>query len=205
MRDRVMIADRRQHGRAGFGVASGAVTVAMMALLAVLVAGCTMGGNQQSSQVEQTLDVGGAVNPNLEAVTPGATPETAPTQAFAPNAARVHFAPIVGAPVDKVTALSRRLAAAGPANNVRIEPSQSAAVNHEIRGYFSALSENGATTVIHVWDVFSPNGQRVHRIQGQARVAGASGDPWASVPPSTMEQIADTVLSEYLTWRGQSA
>jgi len=179
-----------------------------IAAIAALTAGCTLGGNQQANQVEQTLDVGAgsvAVNPNLDAVTPGATPQTAPAQAFAPNAARVHFAPIVGAPVDKVTSLSRRLAATGPTNNVRIEPSQSAGVDHEIRGYFSALSENGATTVIHVWDVFTPGGQRVHRIQGQARVAGASGDPWASVPAATMEQIADTVLSEYLTWRGQPA
>ncbi|WP_306117664.1 MULTISPECIES: hypothetical protein [unclassified Roseitalea] len=189
--------------------------VAALLVLAALLSGCTgFGGRGQDSQVEDTLDLGAdagtpvAIDADGAAgamTAPADNPAGATAQLPADGAMRVHFAPIVGAPVDKITALSRRLSTAGPAANIRIEPSRAAGINHEIRGYFSALSENGATTVIHVWDVFNPQGQRVHRIQGQARVAGASGDPWASVPAATMEQIADTVLSEYRAWRGQSA
>lgn len=192
----------------GVSCVATAARAVMVATCAALIAGCTVLGGQSGNQVENTLVVtppsATPVNPDLATATPGADAQAATPQAFAPNAARVHFAPIVGAPVDKVGALSARLATTGPANNVRIEPSVGAGINHEIRGYFSALSENGTTTVIHVWDVFTPAGERVHRIQGQARVAGASANPWSSVPPSTMEQIADTVLNEYVAWRGQA-
>ncbi|MDZ7822737.1 MAG: hypothetical protein U5K75_00940 [Ahrensia sp.] len=117
---------------------------------------------------------------------------------------QVYFAPIVGAPVANVTALSRRLSAAATANNISLQPTATPTINHEIRGYFSALSDAGSTTVIHVWDVFSPDGQRVHRIQGQEQIAGQAADPWSIVPAATMEAIADTVLSQYAQWRSTS-
>lgn len=153
--------------------------------------------------VEQTTD-----NAN-DAVAPVAT--TTPVTgtdvaALAPNAAlsNVYFAPIVGAPVTSVTALSNRLSAAAPINRIKLEASASASINHEVRGYFSALSESGTITVIHVWDVFTPQGQRVHRIQGQEKIVGDSSDPWAAVPAATMEKIADAVLSQYAAWLGAS-
>lgn len=123
-----------------------------------------------------------------------------------PNAAvgNVYFAPIVGAPVSKVTALSKRLSAAAPLNSIKLQASSSTTIDHEIRGYFSAFSESGQTTVIHVWDVFTPQGQRVHRIQGQEKVAGTGTEPWSVVPPATMEQIADSVLRQYASWRSTS-
>ncbi|MEL6920957.1 MAG: hypothetical protein AAFO77_08005, partial [Pseudomonadota bacterium] len=68
-----------------------------------------------------------------------------------------------------------------------------------------AISEDTSTTVIHVWDVFSPSGERVHRIQAQQSVPGTADDPWTLVPSTAMEQIADTVLREYARWRGGNA
>ncbi|MEQ8403368.1 MAG: hypothetical protein RIB53_15110 [Roseitalea porphyridii] len=208
MRHRPM-RDRRGPGAARAGL-TGLALVAALALGA-----CQTPGNDQAS-VEGALDVASApgaaeavdinaagepvVEPNVAAGATAATP-----QAFAANAPRVHFAPVVGAPVEKVSALSQRLSTAAPQSNIRLEPSASGGAEHEIRGYFSALSENGSTTVIHVWDVFTPSGQRVHRIQGQERVPGASGDPWAAVPASVMQTIADRMLADYLAWRGRAA
>lgn len=171
--------------------------------LALAVAGCTT-SDDESNSIESALDVSTpdgttAVDPNTEGGPPAAL------QVFAGNAAQVHFAPIVGAPVEQITALSQRLSVAGPQNAVRIEPATARGIDHEIRGYFSALSENGQTTVIHVWDIFAPGGQRVHRIQGQERVDGTAANPWDAVPASVMEGIADKVLAEYTTWRGQAA
>lgn len=155
------------------------------------------------SAAAEAVDVNAAGEPVVEPNVAAGETATAP-QAFTANAARVHFAPIVGAPVAQVTALSQRLSAAAPQSNIRLAPSASG-VEHEIRGYFSALSGDGDTTVIHVWDVFTPSGQRVHRIQGQERIPGASGDPWAAVPASVMQTIADRMLADYLAWRGRSA
>ncbi len=201
-------------------VATGRNAPARLAALATLLvltlaaAACTTpddGSNtvENALSVESTPGAAVAVDPNAatttgEALISGSETAAAP-QAFAANAARVHFAPIVGAPVDRVAALSRRLSASGARNNISILPSASSGVDHEIRGYFSALSENGQTTVIHVWDVFSPSGQRVHRIQGQERVPGTNADPWQAVPASAMERIADTMLSDYNAWRGRPA
>lgn len=129
------------------------------------------------------------------------------TAALTPNAAvyNVYFAPIVGAPVASITPLSSQLSAAAPANRIALQPSASQTIDHEIRGYFSALSQNGSITVIHVWDVFSRQGQRVHRIQDQVTIPGTANDPWAAVPPETMQAIADKVLAEYAAWRGGSS
>ncbi|MCR9124305.1 MAG: hypothetical protein NXH91_18755 [Phyllobacteriaceae bacterium] len=195
--------DKRAHATGQPSLARHAGIGAMLALGLTLGA-CTT-SDDSANAVESTLNVestpGAAV-----AVDPNAATQTAAApQAFAANAARVHFAPIVGAPVDRVAALSRRLSASGAQNNIRILPSASSGVDHEIRGYFSALSENGQTTVIHVWDVFTPSGQRVHRIQGQERVPGTNADPWQAVPASAMERIADTMLSDYNAWRGRAA
>ena len=132
----------------------------------------------------------------------GAATETAAVPA---GTARVHFAPIVGAPVDKVTALSRQLSADAPGALVRLEPSASTAIEHEIRGYFSAISDQGETTVIHVWDVFTPDGRRVHRIQGQEKVPGEAADPWSIVPPELMARIAARVIADYRAFRNGAA
>ena len=138
--------------------------------------------------------------------TSGAVTTTSPATPLAEQdiIGRIHFAPIVGAPVDAVTALSNRLSVSAPTNKIKLKNANSPNTDHEIRGYFSALAEGGAITVIHVWDIFTLQGQRVHRIQGQEKFAGAAADPWRAVPNRVMESIADKVLAEYASWRGSS-
>ena len=209
---------RDDHGRNRRGPPAARPGLAGAALLAALaLAACQT--RDGTASIEDVLDPGNApgaaeaIDPNAAnaagngptGTPPGGTEAAAGPQAFAGEAPRVHFAPIVGAPVAQVSALSRHLSAVAPQRDIRLEPSASAGIDHEIRGYFSALSENGQTTVIHVWDVFTPSGRRVHRIQGQERFAGASGDPWAAVPASVMEAVADRMLAEYLAWRAQPA
>ena len=72
---------------------------------------------------------------------------------------------------------------------------------HVLKGYFSAFSENGKTTVVYVWDVLDPSGNRLHRIQGQEAVAVDGGsDAWAAVPPEAMERIADRSVDSLALW-----
>ncbi|MEO1702507.1 MAG: hypothetical protein AAFR71_10690 [Pseudomonadota bacterium] len=131
---------------------------------------------------------------------PGTTSTPAPAAATT-GQPQVYFAPVVGAPVDKVTALSQRLSVKGPEQGIQLLPSRLPTVSHEVRGYFSAISANGNTIVTHVWDVFSPSGERIHRIQSQETVSGSAADPWSVVPTTTMELIADKVLGSYVAWR----
>lgn len=176
--------------------------LAGLACLLLLVASCTgadstfgLGKKRDQSNAAanaQFPSVDGTVQPG--AVAPAGQPSNGQ------ELARVYFAPVVGAPVQLVAALSKRLGAVGSANGVTLVSQGTPGMTNEIKGYFSAFTENGSTSVIHVWDVVSPSGQRVHRIQGQEVVPGATSDPWASVTPETMDSIADKVMSQYILW-----
>jgi len=179
------------------------VRLAGIASLLALVAACT--GSDKVLDLDAPPDDDRAAAqarfPEIagEQAAPGAV-ATSNRPTAAPEIARVYFAPVVGVSVGKIEPLSKRLGPAGSANGIRLVPADAGGYTHEIKGYFSAFSEGGNTTVIHVWDVITPSGQRVHRIQGQETVEGASDDPWASVPPATMQAIADKVIAAYAAW-----
>jgi hypothetical protein len=120
-------------------------------------------------------------------------------------AARLHIAPVVGSTVAAVTPLSRRLAAIAPANGLALVGAADPARTHIVKGYFSAFSEGGQTTLVFVWDVFDPAGVRLHRIQGSQVIPGAAADPWSIVPPATMEAAADKLVADFNIWRGAAA
>jgi type IV secretory pathway VirJ component len=158
------------------------------------------------NSTDSTLGIEGA-NGQQAAVpaTPGvatpATPGTPQTAAVA-GTIRMRFAPIIGAPVEKVTSLSRRISARAKEQNVAIVASTDMTATHVIKGYFSVLGEGSNTTVIYVFDILDPSGNRLHRIQGQVSVTGSNAaDPWAAVPGTTLEAIADKAMAEFAVWQ----
>ncbi|QKV17108.1 hypothetical protein [Oricola thermophila] len=177
--------------------------LASLACALLLVSACT--GTDSGLGIGQPQDPDeAAAEARFPAIAGDAAAQGAVTAANtptdAPEIARVYFAPVVGVSVDKVEPLSKRLGSVGSASGVRLVPAEAGGYTHEIKGYFSAFTESGSTTVVHVWDVITPSGQRVHRIQGQETVPGATPDPWASVPPATMEAIADSFMLAYTAW-----
>lgn len=113
----------------------------------------------------------------------------------------VRFLPIIGAPVQAVTPLSRQLGAEARARGLTIKSANDASSEHILKGYFSAFTDGGNVTVTYVWDVLDGSGGRLHRIQGQEIVPSAAKDPWAAVPASVMQQIATKSMAEYVAWR----
>lgn len=113
----------------------------------------------------------------------------------------VRFLPIIGAPVQAVTPLSRQLGAEARARGLTIKSSSDTSSNHILKGYFSALGDGSTVTVIYVWDVLDNAGQRLHRIQGQQTIPSSAADAWSAVPASMMQQIATKTMDEYLSWR----
>jgi hypothetical protein len=128
------------------------------------------------------------------AFTPGAT------AAITPSSARVQFAPVVGAPASAATPLAGRLNASASAHGLSLVGAGDSGATHVMKGYFSAISEDGQTTVIYVWDVIDPAGARVHRIQGQAKAAASGAEGWDGVPPATMEAIAEETVERLASW-----
>lgn len=126
-------------------------------------------------------------------------PATSSTVAAISTDARVQFAPVIGAPASASTPLAARLSASAASRGVSLVASgQSASLT--MKGYFSAITDGGQTTVIYVWDVIDPAGTRIHRIQGQAKAAATGGEGWDGVQPATMEAIADETVNRLVSW-----
>lgn len=159
------------------------------------------------NSTESTLNVAGAKgNPDPAAAVdsqgpqfPNLTPAS-PASASAP--VRLQFAPIIGAPVEEVTPLSRRLTMRAKEKKLDIFPQSEKNITHVLKGYFSLLNENGKVTVVYVFDVIDTAGNRLTRIQGQESVAASSATAsWESVPATVMEKIADRTIDDFAAWR----
>lgn len=121
--------------------------------------------------------------------------------ASVPAKGSIRFLPIIGAPVQAVTPLSRELGNSARSNGLTIKASSDATSEHVLKGYLSAFSDGKQITIVYVWDVLDNAGARLHRIQGQESVPGKSGDVWAAVPPEVMQQIGVNTIAEYMKWK----
>lgn len=142
------------------------------------------------------------------AAEPVGTPSAAaplPLQPAQQPVASIRFTPVIGAPIDVVRPLSSELTAAAQRRGVAIRTSSDVSSDNILRGYFSALNDGRETTVVYVWDVLDNAGNRLHRIQGKETIPGKPGDPWASVPASTMQAIANRTIDAYLEWHNSAS
>lgn len=158
------------------------------------------GGNSQTfptaPQAQQTTQ---------PAQTQPAQTQQAALQPAAQATGSIRFLPIIGAPVQAVTPLSRQLGAEARARGLTIKSASDASSEHILKGYFSAFSDSGNVTITYVWDILDASGGRLHRIQGQEIVPSGAQDPWAGVPASVMQQIATKSMAEYVSWRNSRA
>jgi hypothetical protein len=169
---------------------------------------------QQPEHAQDTLDPNAIALPGAAATTgpgaPAAAGSTAATPASPQSAAlvagaRIQFAPIVGTSVEAASTLSSRLMSRAQERGIQTVGSADKTSTHLLKGYFTPLVEGKETTVIYVWDVYDPAGNRVHRISGQQKSKSAGGDGWAAVPPATMQSIADATVDQLAAWlAGQS-
>lgn len=153
----------------------------------------------------QPPPVGGGSQQQQPAMQSSSSPaQTAPapnqTAALAPAKGTIRFLPIIGAPIQAVTPLSRQLGAEARARGLVIKGSNDPAADHILKGYFSAFSEGGQVTIVYVWDILNQSGSRLHRIQGQEVVPSSATEAWAGVPASLMQQIATKTMNEYTGW-----
>jgi hypothetical protein len=124
-----------------------------------------------------------------------------PSSSSSVRGSTVRFLPIIGAPVQAVTPLSRQLGTEARAHGLSIKSSNDASSDYILKGYLSAFSDDGKVTVVYVWDILDSGGARLHRIQGQESVPTAAADPWAGVPASVMQQIGSKTIAEFASWR----
>jgi hypothetical protein len=111
----------------------------------------------------------------------------------------LRFEPVVGATTEAMQPLSARLASRAAETGIELAP-QDGRASMTMKGFFSAISDNGATTVIFVWDVVDPDGNRLHRIQGQQAAPRGDGQGWDAVTEGTMQAIADETMNQLVAW-----
>jgi len=176
-------------------------------LAAVAVSACNSTQDVlEPSAIAASPPAPGALQAEVGAV-PVQTASTNAAAALNPGIAartRLRFDPIVGATVDVATPLTERLAQRARARGITLAGSADASTTHVLKGYFSTLTEGGQTTIIYVWDVYDPNGNRLHRINGQQKAPKAKGEGWAAVPPATMQAIADATIDQLSAWLASS-
>lgn len=159
---------------------------------------------QSAANASATLPAAPATTEPATAPPPAGSSQTTsldPAAAGEPTGATIRFLPIIGAPVQAVTPLSRQLGASARAGGLTIKSSSDPSSEHILKGYLSAFDNEGKVTVVYVWDVLDAAGARLHRMQGQETVAASGGDPWAAVPAATMQLIGQKTISDYLQWR----
>jgi hypothetical protein len=173
--------------------------------IAFIIAGGFTVASCNSTESALKVDAAKPAGDAAAAVVPSVTP-TPGTRSAAIGGTRLQFAPIIGAPVEKVTPLSRELTAAAKAKGLTIVPSADTSPSQILKGYFSLLNENGQVTVVYVFDVLDNAGNRLHRIQGQESSAASSATAsWESVPDALMVKIADATIASFVAWRGGAA
>jgi hypothetical protein len=137
----------------------------------------------------------------IPAVATTTTASTSPIQtASIGSRAKIQFAPIVGTSVEAATALSERLSSRARERGIGLTGASDASTTHVLKGYFTPLTEGKQTTVIFVWDVYDPAGNRVHRISGQQKAGTKSGNGWNAVPDATMATIAEATIDQLAAW-----
>jgi hypothetical protein len=162
-----------------------------------------------STQPAQPLSAAPGAAPATPAPSSAATPATPanPAQsAAALSKTRLQIAPIVGASVEAATPLTAELQTRAKQRGITLAGSADQAATHVLKGYFSTMTEGKDTTVIYVWDVYDPAGNRLHRINGQQKAPSVNAaEGWPAVAPATMQAIADQTIDPVAAWLGGSA
>lgn len=153
----------------------------------------------QPTNSASTQDRQPAAGPDSSGATTSSTTAMPPAGAAAIANAKVQFAPIVGTSIEAATTLSQALQGRARQRGVHLTGT-TAAPTHVLRGYFTPLVEGPQTTVIFVWDVYDPAGNRVHRISGQQKSRTTGGEGWAAVPDASMKAIADSTIDQLAAW-----
>jgi len=133
--------------------------------------------------------------------TAAASTPASPTQTAALAKTRLQVAPIVGASVEAAAPLTAELQNRARQRGLTLVGSTDQTATHVLKGYFSTMSEGKDTTVIYVWDIYDPSGNRLHRINGQQKApAVGGGEGWPTVAPATMQAIADQTIDQFAAW-----
>lgn len=116
------------------------------------------------------------------------------TVSGSPEGVPVALESIDGAPAKVQTALIDEMATAATDRKVELVGS-SAQARYRVRGYLSAETTEGETTVAYVWDVFDAQKRRAKRLSGSSPVRISSASI-SSIDKETLAKLAAASMDE---------
>lgn len=99
-----------------------------------------------------------------------------------------------GAPAERAQHFTESLSQAAAAR--QIVSADAGKARFLARGYLTASPVEGGTEIDFVWDIFTPDKQRVQRISDALAVKGTAEDPWANVNDAALDSIAARCADE---------
>jgi hypothetical protein len=192
--------------RGAFGPMTHWLKWAVMPAAAAALASCNSAGDvlqpsaaaPPAAQSATGTDAGGA-QPAGTASPPAAAPSAQAAAVL--DRMRLQIAPLVGTSVEAAAPLTERLNVRARERGITLVGSSDTSATHILKGYFSVLTEGKDTTVVYVWDVYDPAGNRLHRINGQQKAPTIEGGKgWAAVAPATMQAVADSTIEQLVAW-----
>lgn len=132
---------------------------------------------------------GGAGGPSMSGLWSGAS------NLFA-GSPKIAVAPIIGAPENITSELTKALVTAGDERNLTILPAATGG-NYTLRGYLLASPERRGAKISYIWDVTDSKGTRVARVSGEETASrGSRSNPWSGVDAAVIRSIANSTTSQ---------
>lgn len=156
-------------------------TKSARAVVLAITAAFALAGCESSSNI-----LGGGQTPGPEAslTAPPATGATTQT-------AKLEIAPVIGAPENISRDLQAQLTSSMERNRISVARAPGGKGEYTLRGYIVAAREKAGSKISYIWDVTDQGGKRANRITGEVFAPGSGADPWASVSPQVIQNIAD--------------
>ncbi|WP_026380960.1 hypothetical protein [Afifella pfennigii] len=117
-----------------------------------------------------------------------------------PGDTRIAFAPLSGPPQKVADELALVVASDATSRNIRLTPFKEGGASYTLKGYLSAVEDGDGTLLVYVWDVLSPDLQRVHRISGKVEIDRRAEDSWQVVDRAALAGLSAHTLDKLTAW-----
>ena len=131
------------------------------------------------------------------AVALGACQGTGASFSGSPAGVPIKVESIEGAPAPVKTAFASALAAAASDRQVELVSAATEA-RYRVRGYLTTeATEDGATTLAYVWDVFDDSKRRTRRLTGSSPIRSVAGrNSWSGLDKAALAKLAAESMDE---------
>ncbi|MBZ8134883.1 hypothetical protein [Afifella sp. IM 167] len=138
----------------------------------------------------------------LAACTPGLKPAGSGTGAtrMVAGETKIAFAPLTGPPQQVADRLAVIVARDAAARGMNLADFRERGSSYTLKGYLSAVDDDGGTLLVYVWDVLSPDLKRLNRISGKIKVGASASDAWSVVDDAALASLSSETLDKLAAW-----